>query len=60
MKNLQDLTVGKAFLNMAEKALTIKENKCNYTKIMNFYYPIENTKRKNRQGTVWENIHLHI
>lgn len=52
MKYLQDLRVGKAFLNMAEKAPTIKENECNCTKIMNFYYPIENMKRKNRQGAV--------
>lgn len=52
MKYLQGLRVGKAFLNVAEKAPTIKENECNHTKIINFYYPIENTKSKNRKGTV--------
>lgn len=52
MKDLQDFRVGKVFLNVAEKAPTIKRNEFNCTKIMNFYYPMENMKRKNRQGTV--------
>lgn len=37
MEYLQDLRVGKAFFNVIEKALTIKENGFNHSKIKNFY-----------------------
>lgn len=37
MEYLQDLRAGKAFLNMAEKALIIKKNECNYINMKTFY-----------------------